>query len=254
MINSKLMPTGKKAFTLAEVLITLSILGVVAALTIPSLVNRNQDVVALTKVKKAVAVYEAAVQNAMVESNRNDGALLLRDTPIAENNAGVNDNLCTNAGKYFKIVSQYPKKNCVFTTSDGVYWSFNPNRGYALVYDSETNPRYGVYLYNMDGRINDQYAIAENLKYDKDGNEIQGVKYNPWTPTRASDGSTAFRAPAYGYFTSKEIMALANKGLTRRKNNTQYDSLENLTKQVVRDAQQVAADNAAADQANQGGN
>ena len=41
MINEKLLPTGKRAFTLAEVLITLSILGVVAALTIPTLVNRQ---------------------------------------------------------------------------------------------------------------------------------------------------------------------------------------------------------------------
>ena len=53
MINETLLPTNKKAFTLAEVLITLSILGVVAALTIPTLVNRQSDLAAQTRIKKA---------------------------------------------------------------------------------------------------------------------------------------------------------------------------------------------------------
>ena len=43
-----------KAFTLAEVLITLSILGVVAALTIPSLINRSSDVAAKSRIKKHI--------------------------------------------------------------------------------------------------------------------------------------------------------------------------------------------------------
>ena len=40
------------AFTLAEVLITLAIIGVVAAVTIPSLVNKYQERVKITKLKK----------------------------------------------------------------------------------------------------------------------------------------------------------------------------------------------------------
>lgn len=41
-----------KGFTLAEVLITLGIIGVVAALTIPTLINNYQEKVTVTKVKK----------------------------------------------------------------------------------------------------------------------------------------------------------------------------------------------------------
>ena len=40
----------KKAFTLAEVLITLGIIGVVAAMTIPSLINAYRERVTVTKV------------------------------------------------------------------------------------------------------------------------------------------------------------------------------------------------------------
>lgn len=45
-----------KAFTLAEVLITLGIIGVVAALTIPALINRNEERVRETQLKKAYSV------------------------------------------------------------------------------------------------------------------------------------------------------------------------------------------------------
>ena len=42
----------KKAFTLAEVLITLGIIGIVAAMTLPTVVNKYQERVTVTKVKK----------------------------------------------------------------------------------------------------------------------------------------------------------------------------------------------------------
>ena len=47
---------AKAAFTLAEVLITLAIIGVVAALTIPTLLNNYNDKVLETKYKKAINI------------------------------------------------------------------------------------------------------------------------------------------------------------------------------------------------------
>ena len=43
---------SKKGFTLAEVLITLSIIGVVAALTVPTLVRNYEDAANAAKAKK----------------------------------------------------------------------------------------------------------------------------------------------------------------------------------------------------------
>ena len=48
------------AFTLAEVLITLGIIGVVAAMTLPSLVQKYQEKVTVTKVKKFYSVISQA--------------------------------------------------------------------------------------------------------------------------------------------------------------------------------------------------
>lgn len=43
---------GKSGFTLAEVLITLGIIGVIAAMTLPVLVNKNSDKVLDVQYKK----------------------------------------------------------------------------------------------------------------------------------------------------------------------------------------------------------
>ncbi len=55
-------------FTLAEVLITLGIIGVVAALTLPSLLAYYQDKVVVTKVKKAYSIFSQAYVKA-IEAN-----------------------------------------------------------------------------------------------------------------------------------------------------------------------------------------
>lgn len=46
----------KKAFTLAEILITLGIIGVVAALTMPSIITHHQKQVTVNKLKKAYSI------------------------------------------------------------------------------------------------------------------------------------------------------------------------------------------------------
>lgn len=52
----------KKAFTLAEVLITLGIIGVVAALTMPSLIAHHRKVATASKLKKFYSTMEQAIR------------------------------------------------------------------------------------------------------------------------------------------------------------------------------------------------
>ncbi len=61
----------KKAFTLAEVLITLAIIGVVAALTIPTVVQKHQERVTVNKVKKFYSV----MSQALLMSIKDNGTL-----------------------------------------------------------------------------------------------------------------------------------------------------------------------------------
>ena len=50
-----------KAFTLAEVLITLAIIGVVAAISIPSVISNSQQQEFKTGLRKAVSVLNSAI-------------------------------------------------------------------------------------------------------------------------------------------------------------------------------------------------
>lgn len=60
---------GKAAFTLAEVLITLGVIGVVAAMTMPSLIAKYQEIVFVNKAKKAMST----IQNALVLTRQRNG-------------------------------------------------------------------------------------------------------------------------------------------------------------------------------------
>lgn len=55
-------------FTLAEVLITLGIIGVVAALTIPTLINNYQKKVTLTRLKQSYSILQNAILASQVEN------------------------------------------------------------------------------------------------------------------------------------------------------------------------------------------
>ena len=60
----------KIAFTLAEVLITLGIIGVVAAMTMPSLIQNYQEKATVTRVKKVYNVLSTALQSAYFENGK----------------------------------------------------------------------------------------------------------------------------------------------------------------------------------------
>ncbi len=62
----------KKAFTLAEVLITLTIIGIVAAMTIPTLMSKYKDQATVTKLKKAQSI----ISNAFSIANTKDGDVI----------------------------------------------------------------------------------------------------------------------------------------------------------------------------------
>lgn len=65
------MHNNHKAFTLAEILITLSILGVVAAITIPATYNNYQQSIFITKYRKTYADMDRAFENYLLCKDRN---------------------------------------------------------------------------------------------------------------------------------------------------------------------------------------
>lgn len=74
----------KEAFTLAEVLITLAIIGVVAALTIPSVIRNYKIRQTVTAVKKAYSQLESAFKMGIVENGPIESANLDTNTKFTD--------------------------------------------------------------------------------------------------------------------------------------------------------------------------
>lgn len=95
----------KKAFTLAEVLVTLGIIGVVASLTMPTLIQNHKKKVTAVKLEKFYSIMTQAIES--YESERN---LLPEDMRIPADTVQNGKNLQVwynnTFGKYLKSVSQ----------------------------------------------------------------------------------------------------------------------------------------------------
>ncbi len=65
-------PPGRKGFTLAEVLITLAIIGVVAALTVPTVIRNYQERQTVTALKKFYTEISQAYARAQVDNSTPD--------------------------------------------------------------------------------------------------------------------------------------------------------------------------------------
>lgn len=90
------------AFTLAEILITLGIIGVIASLTIPALIQNYTDQVTVVKLKETMSI----LQQAMTSAISNEG-------PVDTWYSGADDNAAALA-VVSQILSKYLKvtKNC----------------------------------------------------------------------------------------------------------------------------------------------
>ena len=102
---------GKKAFTLAEVLITLVIIGVIAAITVPTLITKYQKEQTVTRLKKAYSAFAQTTNRAISDYG-----------PINTWDIGSNND--TNAAKSFlnKYVLPYMSVSKMPTTSSEGQW------------------------------------------------------------------------------------------------------------------------------------
>lgn len=103
------MNIDKKGFTLAEVLITLGIIGIVAALTLPTLIQKKQDKELISQTKK---IY-ADINSAFLMSQQDYG--VIGDNSYlfnAEDDAKI---IAKNLAKYFngaKLCEKASQKGC----------------------------------------------------------------------------------------------------------------------------------------------
>lgn len=118
---------NKRGFTLAEVLVTLGIIGVVSALTIPSFTARTNAAKIGPALSKAVAVFEQASQQVLSEANSDSllDAMVCADgsqtcaasTSVTSSNSAF----WSNFGHYIK--GSYNSTSTSYTSADGISYS-----------------------------------------------------------------------------------------------------------------------------------
>ena len=187
------------AFTLAEVLITLGIIGVVAALTIPSLIVKYQDKVLINQTKKAFSVFQNGLALASQDNGTpGDNSLTFpkdqtSNTVIKNFSKYFNGaRVCVNRGQngcsqyYYETLYGTPSYNNngeavsdvfsapILILSDGVIFEISSNRTGCenTRYTGVSTNNAGEIKYNADGtpQTYDYYsAICANITMDVNG-------------------------------------------------------------------------------------
>lgn len=178
----------KKAFTLAEVMITLGIIGVVAALTLPALIQKNNEIELTTRAKKAYSQLNQAVKMFEVQ-NETPGDI--RGLFEAENNSPDAVRLAENFSKYFKGAkvcknkNQYGCGNYYYKIS---YASPRTDGNGTLVEWSGSEPKIILADGTVIGLVQYQSCRWQQTgnQTDQYGNIIKGPDGNPLTSTWTS--------------------------------------------------------------------
>ena len=118
----------KKGFTLAEVLITLAIIGVVAAISIPSVISNSQQQEFKTGLRKAVSVLNSAItMNIAIDGespydNANLFGYLQRHMSVIKSSDALPFLSYTMLNSGFGMSNG---DNAIFYTTDGMRFEFN---------------------------------------------------------------------------------------------------------------------------------
>ena len=100
-----------KAFTLAEALITLGIIGVVAAMTLPTLVQRYKEQETVTRVKKFYSGFSQAYMQAVMDNGTIDNWGLTDSAIVTDdnNNSVHSEESLENYDKFLEKMKPYLK-------------------------------------------------------------------------------------------------------------------------------------------------
>ena len=127
---------GRKlnGFTLAEVLITLVIIGVIAAMTIPSLMNNTNEQETVVAVKKAYSVLAQAYQRVRAENGEIIPSTLGSSTDEATKTLGE---MFAKQLNTQKICGMSTDEDCFSTQNGGMYKYFDGRDWYNFNYSAD---------------------------------------------------------------------------------------------------------------------
>ncbi len=149
----------RNAFTLAEVLITLGIIGVVAAMTLPVLIQKNNNRVVETRLKKFYSAINQAILMAENDyGDRKDWFANLSSDARDENGNIIEGS--SDAEKWFrKYIAPYLKYTDIKLSDNGTYFYVYLPDGSAFRPTSDTT-------------LDWKFYVSEPKKCDKSGSSV----------------------------------------------------------------------------------
>ncbi len=169
----------QKGFTLAEVLITLGIIGIVAAMTLPSIVGNYKKKEIITRIKKFDSMMSQAVL--LSEAQNGDAKYWEKVNTIIKDDDG-NDVYDNNAGPeatynfITKYIAPYIK---YYRIEKSVIQPNAPGEKMLAIYFSD-----GSIAYAKNGACIDFRLDVNGLKNpNKDGSDIFVFALCPWNPS-----------------------------------------------------------------------
>ena len=207
----------KKGFTLAEVLITLGIIGVVAAMTIPNLITEHQKRATVTKLQRAISVINQAYRLAyddVGEANAEEAF-----------NMGSEEYFNTYWAPYIKVLTYCSSyKVCGYDSSQPFSFADGTKQGMTLVMSTSRTTFYTmdgflyvVFIWSGDNVPNPNILVDINggkkpnrygidvfiLTRIEDGSGVQPYGYN-------LDDETVKNNCSYGFYNA-DIMTCAER-------------------------------------------
>ena len=185
---SALAPFKKSAFTLAEVLITLAIIGVVAAMTIPTLISNYKEKVTVTKIKNFYSYFSNAYQLAKVDHGPisqwgvknieyqydEDG----KNIGLSQEDMDSRENIIKNMQPYLKTVKYLPFKSKSGAQDQG--WFFKDGLAMVWLWYSKEADFY-IATDGLPMRHDNMTTYKENqnlYKFWIDDNKVYPAGYN----------------------------------------------------------------------------
>ncbi|PWL77923.1 hypothetical protein DBY21_04445 [Candidatus Gastranaerophilales bacterium] len=173
-VLSKQFLFPKASFTLAEVLTTLGIIGIVAAMTMPALIAKHKKVVLVTRLKKVYSV----TSNAIMLSEAENGFIKYWDFGTEYSRDNLKRVVDTYLKPYFKTISTVESK-----TDNGSYntYGFTLSDGTTLLFsldgsiNSGKSPATIMILADFKGRKASNNK--KDLDYSRDNFEMEISKY-----------------------------------------------------------------------------
>lgn len=172
--------TARWAFTLAEVLITLGVIGVVAAMTMPSLIASHQEKVMVVRVKKAYSELQNALKLYAVHNNCNDISCI---SDVGQTSDQLADKLFTQFSGALRCDAKHDSKSKKSCRSTGIK-SKTPYYRDGMTSTSDTLTPYFISANGVAYKVIQYSACPREAtynKYDENGYLIYDADGNPET-------------------------------------------------------------------------